>query len=146
MGVGHNVLLLQLCQNDSRCAQTADVDRTHYECHTDSTIVSHALKMHKYWLALLFFYFFFWRTGKIYDLVEFSKEKQARLLPVSKNRFLILKNGFLLEWSFRCRLPPVGELSVQAAQAGARPPLLSMWGQTSWPVPLPSSHSPSCSD
>lgn len=33
--------------------------------------------------------FFFWGQGKIYDLIEFSKEKQAHLLPVSKNIFRI---------------------------------------------------------
>lgn len=44
---------------------------TYYKCHTDSRIISYALKMHKNWI-------FFLRTGKMYDITELSKEGKRK--------------------------------------------------------------------
>lgn len=70
-----------------------------------------------------------WRDKK-------ERSKETRHRPVTCT-LLILETDLLLEWSVRC-CPSVTFL------ASARRP--SMWGQTSWPVPLPASHSPPCSD
>jgi len=69
-----------------------------------------------------------------------KEEKRSGLSRRPCSSTMILKIGLLLEWSVRrCRRP-----SVEAAQAGSA--LRSMWGRTSWPVLLPASHNPSCSD
>lgn len=79
--------------------------------------------------------------GQMMNVLSFKKRTKRGELTGSCHPFnnkRILKTEFLLEWSVRC---------VTSFSSGCgRPALLSMWGRTSWPVPLPSSRSPSCSD
>lgn len=89
--------------------------------------------------AFLIFFFLFYREKKNCWKVE--KEKRACLSFAwqqnTTQRWILI--GVVLQ-----ALP--ASCMASDCWAAQRRALPSMWGQTSWPAPLPSSHSPSCSD